>query len=141
MSADISDPVRQHRPIVHPPRPGPSPARAAGLPDEAAAAAGPAPAWTPGQDSAVPSPWGGEDGERPVISRSLLARTTDLINEILEGTRRRLKFNVHEGTGRIWVQVIDTRTQEVIKEIPPERYLDLVARIWQLVGILVDEKA
>ncbi len=73
--------------------------------------------------------------------RAVVVRTTELLNAILADARRQLKFHVHEGTGRIWVQVIDTRTQEVIKEIPPERYLDLVARIWELVGILVDERA
>lgn len=79
--------------------------------------------------------------ELPGPSRSFISKTTEFLNQILEESRRRLKFNVHEATGRIWVQIIDTETHEVIKEIPPERYLDLVARIWELVGILVDEKA
>lgn len=70
-----------------------------------------------------------------------LARATRVLNRLLEESPRRLKFNVHEGTGRIWVQVIDLETNEVVKEIPPERYLDLVARIWELVGLLVDEHA
>lgn len=96
----------------------------------------------PRQEAAGRPPSGAVGTEElPAISRSILAKTTELLNEMLEESRRRLKFNVHEATGRIWVQVIDTRTQEVIKEIPPERYLDLVARIWELVGILVDETA
>ncbi|HEY8498886.1 MAG TPA: flagellar protein FlaG [Limnochordales bacterium] len=82
----------------------------------------------------------GEEQGSPV-PRPVVRRTTDLLNAILAESRRQLKFHVHEATGRIWVQVIDSRTQEVIKEIPPERYLDLVARIWELVGILVDERA
>ena len=64
-----------------------------------------------------------------------------VIDRLLEESRRRLRFQVHEATGRIWVQVIDAETNEVVKEIPPERYLDLVARIWELVGLLVDERA
>lgn len=64
-----------------------------------------------------------------------------VIERVLEESRRRLRFRVHEETGRIWVQVIDQQTNEVVKEIPPERYLDLVARIWELVGLLVDERA
>ena len=94
------------------------------------------------EDMAFASPAGlPGDEELPAPSRTLLARTTEFLNQLLQESRRRLKFNVHEATGRIWVQVIDAETQEVIKEIPPERYLDLVARIWALVGILVDEKA
>ena len=64
-----------------------------------------------------------------------------VVERLLEESRRRLRFRVHEATGRIWVQVIDQQTNEVVREIPPERYLDLVARIWELVGLLVDERA
>lgn len=81
-----------------------------------------------------------EDG-RDLPGIQSLRQATRLINRMLEDARRRLKFHVHEQTGRIWVQVIDLDTREVIKEIPPERYLDLVARIWELVGLLVDERA
>ena len=38
------------------------------------------------------------------------------------------------------VKLIDKETKEVIKEVPPEKILDLVAQIWDLVGILVDER-
>ncbi len=82
-----------------------------------------------------------EEGGRDLPGTQSLRQATRLINRMLEESRRRLKFNVHEQTGRIWVQVIDLDSQEVIKEIPPERYLDLVARIWELVGLLVDERA
>jgi flagellar protein FlaG len=37
------------------------------------------------------------------------------------------------------VKVIDDETKEVIKEIPPEKLLDLVATIWQIVGLFVDK--
>lgn len=80
-----------------------------------------------------------EAQERPPAA--LIQRTTDLLNRMLEDLNRQLRFRVHEGTGRIWVQVVDTQTRDVIREIPPEKYLDLVAHIWRLVGILVDEQA
>jgi flagellar protein FlaG len=37
--------------------------------------------------------------------------------------------------------VINRQTHEVIKEIPPEQLLDMIARIWEMIGLLVDEKA
>jgi len=37
------------------------------------------------------------------------------------------------------VKVVDDETKEVIKEIPPEKLLDLVATIWQIVGLFVDK--
>ncbi|MBE3598844.1 MAG: flagellar protein FlaG [Limnochordaceae bacterium] len=97
-------------------------------------------AGAPGRLQGGAEPGGGneEDGR---LSRRLVGATTELLNRMLEEARRQLRFHVHEATGRIWVQVINPETQEVVKEIPPEKYLDMVARIWQLVGLLVDERA
>lgn len=52
-----------------------------------------------------------------------------------------LKFEVHKATDTIMVKVIDDKTQKVIREIPSEKFLDMVASIWKLVGILLDKKA
>lgn len=38
------------------------------------------------------------------------------------------------------VKVVNTETDEVIREIPPEKILDMVAKMWELAGIMVDEK-
>ncbi|KUK40822.1 MAG: Flagellar protein FlaG protein [Clostridia bacterium 62_21] len=51
-----------------------------------------------------------------------------------------LRFRIHEDTHRVIVQVLDRESGEVINEIPPEKLLDLIAEIWRLVGLLVDEK-
>ena len=53
---------------------------------------------------------------------------------------RRLNFRVDERTHRIVVKVIDTRTDKVIKEIPPEQLVELAAKIQEMVGLLVDEE-
>ncbi|HOM43782.1 MAG TPA: flagellar protein FlaG, partial [Bacillota bacterium] len=50
------------------------------------------------------------------------------------------KYSVHDVTKQIMVKVIDNKTQEVIKEFPPEKILDMVAKMWEVAGILVDER-
>lgn len=72
-----------------------------------------------------------EEVERAVTS------TNRLLND---EHKTQYKFEVHEGTGRVMVNLVDTKTKEVIKEIPPEKILDLVANIWERLGILVDER-
>lgn len=57
-----------------------------------------------------------------------------------KATRTRCEFSVDEPTNRISIKVIDRATEEVIVEIPPEESLDVLAKIWELAGILVDEK-
>lgn len=61
-------------------------------------------------------------------------------NRVLFEDNDHFEFKIHEGTGRIMVKLVDNQTDKIIKEIPPEKILDLVASIWDLVGILVDER-
>lgn len=61
-------------------------------------------------------------------------------NKAIIGARTQLEFSIHEGTKEILVKVINTETKEVIREIPSEKILDMVAKMWELAGILVDER-
>lgn len=63
------------------------------------------------------------------------------VNKILQYMNDRLEFSVHEATNRIMVRVWDRQTDEIIREIPPEQFLDLVAKLQELVGLLVDKRA
>ena len=49
-------------------------------------------------------------------------------------------FGIHEGTNRVTIKIVDKQTKEVLKEFPPEKTLDMIAKVWELAGILVDEK-
>lgn len=53
---------------------------------------------------------------------------------------RKFEFSIHEATKQIMVKIIDVTTDEVIRELPPEKVLDMVAAIWEAVGIIVDRK-
>jgi len=53
---------------------------------------------------------------------------------------RRLEFSIHDATKQIMVKVINTEDDSVIREIPSEKVLDMVAHMWEVAGILVDEK-
>lgn len=49
-------------------------------------------------------------------------------------------FGIHEKTNRVTIKIVDKSTKEVIKEFPPEQTLDMIAKVWEIAGILVDEK-
>ena len=51
-----------------------------------------------------------------------------------------LSFKYHEDTNRISITVTDSETDEVIREIPPEKTLDMLAKAWEMAGLLVDER-
>ncbi len=49
-------------------------------------------------------------------------------------------FGIHDATNRVTIKIVDKDTKEVIKEIPPEKTLEMIAKVWEFAGILVDEK-
>jgi flagellar protein FlaG len=50
------------------------------------------------------------------------------------------EFGYNEPTHRFTITIKDKETDEVIKEIPSEKALKMIAKAWELAGLLVDEK-
>ena len=50
------------------------------------------------------------------------------------------EFSYNEPTKRIAIKIKDKETNEVIREIPSEKALEMLAKAWELAGIMVDEK-
>ena len=59
-------------------------------------------------------------------------------NRRMEHTR--CEYSYHKETNRVSIKVINEDTDEVIREIPPEKSLDMLQKMWEMAGILVDEK-
>lgn len=49
-------------------------------------------------------------------------------------------FGIHEATNRVTIKIVDKESKEVVKEIPPEKTLEMIAKVWEFAGLLVDEK-
>jgi flagellar protein FlaG len=79
-----------------------------------------------------------ENGGEP--SRDSLEKAIEKLSKTTEFVDKRLQFSIHKESERMQVFVIDNETQEVIKKIPPEEFLDIVARIQEMVGLLLDER-
>lgn len=62
------------------------------------------------------------------------------MNRKISNSNEEAVFGVHERINRIMIKILDKDTKEVIKEFPPEKTLDMIASIWEMAGILVDEK-
>ena len=62
------------------------------------------------------------------------------MNRFVEMLTSDLKFEVHDKTHEIMVKFVNTKTGEVLKEYPPKEYLDMIARIRDYVGMMIDKK-
>lgn len=74
------------------------------------------------------------------VSPDKVKKAVNEINQKIRPTHTSCQFSYHEKTNRITIKVIDDDTEEVIREIPPEKALDMLAKTLELEGILVDER-
>lgn len=63
------------------------------------------------------------------------------MNEFMEYNQRNSKFIYHEELDKYYVEVVDAKTQEVIKEIPPKELLDAYYEMQKLAGKIFDTQA
>lgn len=74
------------------------------------------------------------------VDRKDLDSAVDKANRVLFKNNTHLKFEIHDKTNQVMVSIIDDLSGEVLKEIPPKKMLDMVAKLWEIAGIFVDEK-
>ena len=74
------------------------------------------------------------------IAEDQLIRTIEKAVKSLQGPQTTLEISIHEKTHDIMVKVLNKETGEIIREVPREKTLDLVAKMMEIAGILVDEK-
>lgn len=61
-------------------------------------------------------------------------------NKMLEPANKSFSYSIHKETNEVMIKIKDNNTGEIIKEIPSEESLDMVAKMRELAGIVIDEK-
>ena len=116
--------------VVRTPAPAPAPAEQERKTDDQAAAA------------IVPQVVGNQknedEGGEEQVNHEAIKKAVNEINKKAQGTEA--VFGIHEKTNRVTIKIVDKSTKETIKELPAEKTLDLIAKAWEMAGILVDEK-
>ncbi|TCL70986.1 flagellar protein FlaG [Hydrogenispora ethanolica] len=68
-------------------------------------------------------------------------KAVEVANQLMEEVDLSFKYYRDEATHIDVIQVVDDATGDVIKQFPPEDILKMVAKMYELWGIFVDEKA
>ncbi len=82
-----------------------------------------------------------ESTKNTSIDIAILGSQTETLNEVVKLFNHQLKFEVDDRSDEIVVKIIDTDSGEVVRQIPPEEILNMRARIDEVIGMMVDEKA
>ena len=79
-------------------------------------------------------------GSMLINGKKDLSELKRAVNEINQRTDTEAVFGFHDATNRVTIKIVDKKSKEVVREYPPEETLDMIAKVWELAGILVDEK-
>ncbi|WP_282938801.1 flagellar protein FlaG [Paenibacillus sp. RC67] len=79
-------------------------------------------------------------GARVTTGDEQIVRAIERAFKAIQGPNTTVEVSVHEQTKQIMVKVLDQDTGKIIREVPPEKILDLVANMMQVAGLLVDER-
>lgn len=79
-----------------------------------------------------------ENSANPETQKSKIKKAVEEINKKAKNSEA--VFGVHEDTNRVTIKIVDKKTKEIIKEFPPDKTLDMIARVWEMAGLMVDEK-
>ena len=86
----------------------------------------------------------GKDGNRDdsqaqqtISENSQIKKAVDEINKKAHNSEA--VFGIHDATNRVTIKIVDKDTKKVLKEYPPEKTLDMIAKVWEMAGLLVDK--
>lgn len=81
-----------------------------------------------------------EDSEGKDPSVSTIDSVVSEANQKMRMTKTRCEYSYDEPTKRVSIKVYDKDTDKLIREVPPEKSLEMLQKMWELAGIIVDEK-
>lgn len=81
-----------------------------------------------------------EEKEGKVPSKNTVDSVMSEAKQKMRMTKTRCEYSYDELTKRVSISVFDKDTDELIREVPPEESLEMLQKMWELAGIIVDEK-
>ncbi|GIO42014.1 flagellar protein FlaG [Paenibacillus apis] len=79
-------------------------------------------------------------GRSVSLGEEELIRSIDKAVKALQGPETTVEISVHEKTNAIMIKVLNKDTGDLIREIPPEKTLEIVAKMMEFAGLIIDER-
>lgn len=88
----------------------------------------------------------GKAGKAPVQEAATsggpdLEKVVEQLNQAVQSVNRELNFRVDGSTGKTVITVTDSKTNEVIRQIPEQEVLETVENLRELQGLLLNTQA
>lgn len=71
------------------------------------------------------------------VMEAVLSQNGDVAKNVMPATM--LTFQRHESSDRWMAVVVDSRTGDVVRTMPPEELLDAIGRVKEMLGLVLDD--
>lgn len=93
-------------------------------------------------DTSTKSPNDATDTQKDqnAASKNQMKQMTALANQMLQPLQTQLQYVFFDKLDRYYVQVVNSQTKEVVREIPPKKELEFYAALQQQMGLLTNHQ-
>ena len=77
----------------------------------------------------------------PALTPEAIAAAVQSVNAYVESVSSSIQFSLDQDTGRTVVKMVDTATDEVLRQFPSEEMLAISKSIDRMQGLLINRKA
>ena len=77
----------------------------------------------------------------PMVSEQELKQVIQQANQSFAGSNESVSFTFEEKLGQLFVQITDSTSGEVIREVPSKEFIQHQVAMKELVGLLLDKQA
>ncbi len=82
----------------------------------------------------------GVGATRPDLSLPAPTGSGSPTGQAAKGLPGSVRLRIFQPTGRVYAEVVDPQTREVVKTIPPVELLKVMAKVHQTLGLLLDRE-
>lgn len=75
------------------------------------------------------------------VNEKEVQAAVDKLNKLLEGKETHVEYERIGRAKHMGIRIVNTQTKEVIQELPPRKIVEMIDKLCELAGIMVDEKA
>ncbi|MCM3618778.1 flagellar protein FlaG [Sutcliffiella horikoshii] len=78
--------------------------------------------------------------EHPEHDKYKMETIVNGMNNFMEPMNVAVRFELHAELNEYYVTVVDVATEEIVREIPSKKFLDMYAAMTEYMGLFVDKK-
>ncbi|GBU21881.1 flagellar protein FlaG protein [Fibrobacteres bacterium R8-0-B4] len=97
--------------------------------------------FVPAKSAEQPKVPGAPSEEQNAEFQKTMDESIKQANKSLASYDRQIEREIHSVTKVVMYKIRDTKTNEVIAEYPPKKIQDMIAKMWELAGLFIDQKA